>query len=80
MTTSIQHQTALAGLINRFYSNTIKGGERNMKPLTYLVTRLSTLEDYWKEFYNHHFQIILDPDCATAPYVLYEKYFESGAH
>lgn len=79
MTTSIQCGAVLTGFINRFYSNTTKGGEKKIKSITYLETRVPTVDYYWKEFYSRHYEIILDPDFATDPYVIDEKFLESEA-
>lgn len=53
-----------------FYVNTIKQEEKKIKSPVCLETHTASLDEYWKEFYSRHFDIMLERENLMEDYVV----------
>lgn len=69
-------QKVISEFIATFYKNILKSSRGKENPLQYLQTRLTSLECYWKDFYNNHLEIDINLNYKKSPYML-ENHYET---
>ncbi|XP_029178087.1 uncharacterized protein LOC114945904 [Nylanderia fulva] len=78
----IKKQTVLGGFISRMWVNLQKLGQAKITP-TEINTRTERLNEYWRQFQDQHFLVIVKPEADKTEYVrrdyfttIEESYFE----
>lgn len=67
MDLEIKQQLHTAGLIERFWENTIKSGKDKLSK-AFLTTRLQLLESYWTRFVEAHNSLLAHDGLSKTEY------------